>query len=89
MLCDNASNIHVAARHVDIMKIGCFAHTLNLTAGKLVQVNSVRNWLANIRVIEVWYQKVHLAKVVLGEMQTSLKFNITYYSCCLVPVWRL
>jgi len=70
--CDNASNIHVAARHMDIIKIGSFARTLNLAAGKLVHVNSVRNWLANIKAIVVWYKKVHLAKVVLGEMQTRL-----------------
>jgi len=64
--------MNIAARHLDIMKIGCFAQTLNLAAGKLVHVNSVQNWLANIRAIVVWFKKVHLAKVVLGEMQTRL-----------------
>lgn len=64
--------MYVAAGHMDIMMVGCFAHTLNLAAGKLVHVNSVQNWLANIRVIVVWFKKVHLGQVVLGEMQYRL-----------------
>jgi len=74
LTCDNASNMNVAARNMDIMKFGCFAQILNLAAGKLVYVNFVRNWLANIRAIVVCFKKVRLAKVVMGEMQT--RFSI-------------
>ena len=32
MTVDNASNMDVAAKKLDILKLGCFAHTLNLAA---------------------------------------------------------
>lgn len=32
---DNASNMTVAAKRLDILKLGCFAHTLNLAAQKV------------------------------------------------------
>lgn len=41
---DNASNMGVALRHLKFLKVGCFAHTLNLAAQKVYTISAVTNW---------------------------------------------
>lgn len=58
------------------MKVGCFAHTLNVAAQKLYNVKTIANWSARIRAVIVWFRKASLAKPVLKEKQRLLgKFN--------------
>uniref|UniRef100_UPI003AAE61F4 E3 SUMO-protein ligase ZBED1-like n=1 Tax=Centroberyx gerrardi TaxID=166262 RepID=UPI003AAE61F4 len=69
---DNAANMDVAVRRLDIIKFPCFAHTLNLGAQKLYNCNVVSNWAARIRAVVVWMKRSHMAKIVLKEKQRLL-----------------
>jgi len=40
---DNASNMNVAVQKLDLIKIGCFAHTLNLGAQSMYQLPQWQN----------------------------------------------
>ncbi|KAL0962757.1 hypothetical protein UPYG_G00344950 [Umbra pygmaea] len=62
----------VAVRRMQVMKIGCFAHTLNIAAQKLYSVKAVASWSAGIRDVVVWLRKATLAKPVLKEKQRLL-----------------
>jgi len=54
---DNAANINVAVKTLNIIKFPCFAHTLNLGAQKLYNCNTVSNWAARIRSVIVWMKR--------------------------------
>jgi len=43
---DNAGNMDVAIKKLQILKIGCFAHTLNLAAQKIYKIASIDKWAA-------------------------------------------
>ncbi|XP_077085820.1 E3 SUMO-protein ligase ZBED1-like [Siphateles boraxobius] len=70
---DNAANMDVAVKMLNIIKFPCFAHTLNLGAQKLYNCNTVSNWAARIRSVIVWMKRSQMAKVVLKEKQQLLK----------------
>ncbi|XP_078031550.1 zinc finger BED domain-containing protein 4-like, partial [Epinephelus lanceolatus] len=72
---DNAYNMDAAVRRLKILKLGCFAHTLNLGAQKAYSVLSVSKWAAKIRTIIVWMRKSSMAKVVLKEKQQLLSLQ--------------
>ena len=55
---DNAGNMNVAMKKLQLVKIGCFAHTLNLAAQKIHQCNTVTNWAARVRAVVKWMRKV-------------------------------
>lgn len=76
---DNASNMDVAVRKLDIIKIGCFAHTLNLAAQTIYTLNSVAKWAAKIRDVVVWMKRSAMAKVVLHEKQHLLSKILCQY----------
>lgn len=69
---DNASNMNVAMKQLPLIKIGCFAHTLNLAAQKIHQCNVVTNWAARARTVVKWMRKSTMAKTVLKEKQQLL-----------------
>ena len=69
---DNASNMDVALRSLDFLKVGCFAHTLNLAAQKVYDIPAVSNWCAKIRAVVVWLKRSSLSKTVLREKQRVL-----------------
>lgn len=73
MTVDNASNMEVAARKLDILKLGCFAHTLNLAVQKVYSIATVTRWAAKLRVVIVWMKRSTMAKTVLKEKQHLLK----------------
>ncbi|KAJ8375518.1 hypothetical protein SKAU_G00060980 [Synaphobranchus kaupii] len=62
---DNAANMDVAIKWLQFVKLGCFAHTLNLAAQSLYSLTAVTQWTAKIRTIIVW--RSSMAKVVLRE----------------------
>ncbi|CAI5676760.1 unnamed protein product [Oreochromis niloticus] len=70
---DNATNMDVAVKKLQILKFPCFAHTLNLGAQKLYNCPAISNWAARIRSVIVWMKRSHMAKVVLKEKQELLK----------------
>lgn len=70
---DNAANMDVAVKKLDIVKFPCFAHTLNLGAQKLYNCSTISNWAARIRSVIVWMKRSHMAKVVLKEKQNLLE----------------
>ncbi len=70
---DNASNMDVAIKHLQFVKVCCFAHTLNLAAQSLYAINSVSQWVAKVRTIVVWMKRCLMAKVVLQEKQDLLR----------------
>ncbi|CAI5671917.1 unnamed protein product [Oreochromis niloticus] len=69
---DNAANVDVAVKKLQILKFPCFAHTLNLGAQKLYDCPDISNWAARIRSVIVWMKGSHMAKVVLKEKQELL-----------------
>ncbi|KAG9263897.1 zinc finger BED domain-containing protein 4 [Astyanax mexicanus] len=70
---DNAANMDVAIKQLQIVKFPCFAHTLNLGAQKLYNCTAISNWAARVRAVIVWMKRSHMAKVVLKEKQDLLK----------------
>lgn len=72
---DNAANMSVAVKSLHLIKLPCFAHTLNLGAQKLYNCNTISNWVARIRSVVVWMKRSHMAKVVLKEKQELLSKN--------------
>lgn len=84
---DNASNMDVAVKKLNIIKIGCFAHTLNLGAQSLYTITSVSKWTANIRDVIVWMMRSSMAKTVLREKQNILsKYNYSSLNYVLVSI---
>lgn len=69
---DNAANMGVAADILQVKKIGCFAHTMNLGAQQVYKSNQVAKWAAKIRSIVVWFRRAHMTKPVLKEKQELL-----------------
>ena len=69
---DNAANMDIAVRRMHLLKLGCFAHCLNLGAQKLYTVTTIGRWAARIWVVVVWLKKASLAKPVLKEKQKVL-----------------
>lgn len=72
IIVDNAANMDVAVKKMSIIKIGCFAHTLNTAAQKLYNVPSISRWAGRIRAMVVWLKRSSLAKPVLKEKQKLL-----------------
>ncbi len=62
----------VAINRLDILKVGCFAHTLNLGAQKIYTDTTIMTWVRRIRNTVVWFKRVTLGKVVLREKQDLL-----------------
>ena len=52
---DNASNMDVAAEKAGMLKLGCFAQTLNLEAQKAIETRRVVTWMNKIRPIITWF----------------------------------
>lgn len=69
---DNACNMDVALKKLDFLKVGCFAHTLNLAAQKVYDIPAVSSWCAKIRSVVVWLKHSSLSKTVLREKQRIL-----------------
>ncbi|XP_039883193.1 E3 SUMO-protein ligase ZBED1-like isoform X1 [Simochromis diagramma] len=69
---DNACNMDVALKKLDFLKVGCFAHTLNLAAQKVYDIPAVSSWCAKIRSVVVWLKRSSLSKTVLREKQRIL-----------------
>lgn len=69
---DNASNMDVAIKKLQIVKFPCFAHTLNLGVQKLYNCTAISNWAARVRTVIVWMKRSHMGKVVLKEKQDLL-----------------
>ncbi|XP_034040278.1 uncharacterized protein LOC117522970 [Thalassophryne amazonica] len=69
---DNASNLDVALKNFKFLKVGCFAHTLNLAAQKVYGIQAVTRWCAKIRAVVVWLKHSTISKTVLREKQRLL-----------------
>lgn len=69
---DNAANMDVAIRKMNVRKIACFAHTLNIAAQKLYNIPIIARWAGRIRAMVVWMKRSSLAKPVLKEKQRLL-----------------
>lgn len=62
---DNAGNMSVALRNLKFLKVGCFAHTLNLASQKVYNVSAVAKWRAKLRDVVVWLKRSTMSKTVL------------------------
>lgn len=69
---DNAGNMDIAIKKLQILKIGCFAHTLNLAAQKIYKIASIDKLAARIRAVVVWFKRSSMSKTVLTEKQQLL-----------------
>ena len=69
---DNAGNMYVAMKKLHILKIGCFAHTLNLAVQKIYTVAAIDKWAARIRAVVVWFKRSSMSATTLKEKQQLL-----------------
>lgn len=69
---DNAANMDVAVRQLQIIKLGCFAHALNLGAQKVYTIQNIFKWTARIRDAIVWIKRSSIVKTVFQEKQRIL-----------------
>uniref|UniRef100_UPI003AB020EE E3 SUMO-protein ligase ZBED1-like n=1 Tax=Centroberyx gerrardi TaxID=166262 RepID=UPI003AB020EE len=69
---DNTADMDAALKKLHLIKLGCFAHTLNLGAQSLYTINSVAKWTAKIRDVIVWMKRSSMAETVLQEKQQIL-----------------
>lgn len=82
MTTDNARSMINATKMAGMsIALGCFAHTLNLAAQKVLNVRSVCNLLAIVRPVITYFRKSYMAKIVLQEKQNAL--NIPLHSLIL------
>lgn len=72
---NNASNMNVAVQKLHLIKIGCFAHTLNLGAQSVYKITSVAKCTAKFWDVIVWMKRSTMAKSVLQEKQHILSKN--------------
>ena len=68
----------VALKNLHFLKVGCFAHTLNLAAQKVYGIPAVTNWCAKIRSVVVWLKRSTMSKTVLREKQRLLSKHHMY-----------
>lgn len=73
---DHASNMNVEVHNLHLIKVGCFAHTLNLGAQSVYTVTSVAKWTSKIRDVIEWMKRSTMAKIVLREKQQILSKNL-------------
>lgn len=57
---DNAANMAVGANVLNILRVPCFAHSMNVSAGKLYKETAFTRWLARIRTVVLWFKRVTL-----------------------------
>lgn len=69
---DNASNMDVALKNMKLLKVGCFAHTLNLAAQKVYSISTITRWCAKLRAVVVWLKRSSMTKTVMREKQQLL-----------------
>ncbi|CAH1259126.1 ZBED1 [Branchiostoma lanceolatum] len=73
MTTDNAKAMTNATTLAGIrLSLNCFAHTLNLSTQKVMNVPTVVSMLAIIRPVVVYFRNSYLAKVVLKEKKKAL-----------------
>ena len=74
VITDNAANIVNAIHDSDVFgpHIGCFAHSLNLAAKKVVSLNSVSRLLGKVRKVVTFFHKSTTAHKVLADKQLML-----------------
>lgn len=70
---DNAANMAAGARFLNIMRLPCFAHSMNISASKLYNNTTFTRWLARIRSVVLWFKRVHMAGVILKEKLAALE----------------
>ncbi|KAG7280974.1 hypothetical protein CRUP_022985, partial [Coryphaenoides rupestris] len=63
----------VALKQLKFLKVGCFAHTLNLAAQKVYSISAVTKWCARLRAVVVWLKRSTMAKTVLRKKQQLLE----------------
>lgn len=73
---DNAANMDVAMKRMQVRKIACFAHVLNLAAQKVYSIPSVARWAGRVRATLVWLKRCSLTKPVLKEKQNILGISL-------------
>ncbi|XP_034045937.1 zinc finger BED domain-containing protein 4-like isoform X2 [Thalassophryne amazonica] len=64
--------MEVAIKKMRVLKMGCFAHTLNIAAQKLYTVKNISSWSGRIHAVVLWLRRNSLAKPVLKEKQKLL-----------------
>ncbi|KAI8503755.1 hypothetical protein Bbelb_187260 [Branchiostoma belcheri] len=74
MTTDNARAMLYATNKAGVTtSLGCFAHTLNLTAQKMLNVKGLQSLLGTIRPVITYFRKSYIAKLVLKEKQQALQ----------------
>lgn len=69
---DNAANMDMAVRQLQIIKLGCFAHTLDLGAQKVYTISTLSKWTGRIRDAVVWIKRSSIMTTVFKEKQRVL-----------------
>lgn len=71
---DNAANMKIAAKTADIpIHLGCFAHTLNLASGKVLDLREVSNMLGKMRSVVGYLHRSTTAASLFSKKQSMLQ----------------
>ena len=71
---DNASNMTVAVEVSGVdLKLGCFAHTLNLASNKALNIPSLDKILGKVRSVVTYFHKSNISTEILKEKQVALQ----------------
>lgn len=70
---DNAANMKIAAKTAEIpVYLGCFAHTLNLASGKVIDLRVVSNMLAKMRSVVGYIHRSTTAASLFTKKKQSM-----------------
>ncbi|KAM8766865.1 E3 SUMO-protein ligase ZBED1-like [Acanthopagrus schlegelii] len=73
VVTDNAANMVRAVEIMQLMHVGCFAHTLNLASQAGLKVPAVSRLLARVRRIATFFHRSTMANHILKEKQKLLQ----------------
>ncbi|KAM8728456.1 E3 SUMO-protein ligase ZBED1-like [Acanthopagrus schlegelii] len=88
VVTDNAANMVRAVEIMQLMHVGCFAHTLNLASQAGLKVPAVSRLLAQVRRIATFFHRNTMANHILKEKQKLLQLPAHKLTVDVVTRWN-
>ncbi|XP_036968503.1 E3 SUMO-protein ligase ZBED1-like [Acanthopagrus latus] len=88
VVTDNAANMVRAVEIMQLMHVGCFAHTLNLASQAGLKVPAVSRLLARVRRIATFFHRSTMANHILKEKQKLLQLPAHKLTVDVVTRWN-
>nr|XP_033467746.1 zinc finger BED domain-containing protein 1-like [Epinephelus lanceolatus] len=88
IVMDNAANMVRAVEIMQLMHVGCFAHTLNLASQAGLKIPAVSRLLARVRRIATFFHRSTTANHILKEKQKLLQLPAHKLTVDVVTRWN-